>query len=131
MEHHCTARPLWKARHTSKGPNVTILDLQDGRRQQQYIDHLEGEVERLQQLLQVRPAECGTAALHQRQIVIAHACGWLDSNAPDAMLLMHRIACCRWPTSNRLGRGRQALRRAADLSRQTPQQTTPQPAQVP
>jgi hypothetical protein len=62
-------------RHTSKGSTVTILDLQDGHRQQRYIDHLEGEVERLQQLLQVRPAECGTAASHQRRHVITHASG--------------------------------------------------------
>jgi hypothetical protein len=44
---------------------------------------------------------------------------------------MHRTACCRWPTSNRLGRGRQALRRAAGLSRQTPQQATPQRTHAP
>ena len=44
---------------------VNMIHVQDGQRQQQYIDHLEDEVVRLQQLLQVRPAGCHATMLHQ------------------------------------------------------------------
>ena len=105
---------------------MILLSLQDGHRQQQYIDHLEGEVERLQQLLQVQPAGCDTTAWHEFQhLAPMHAPGL------TGMILTHHSACYRLPIANRLGRGGLALHRAAGPSRQTLQQTTPQHAQAP